>query len=106
MSTIRASGAMLRMTPFMIPTKGSLKPKSVVRVIIIAMRRVYLDSNATTGVRPEVLTAMMSAFTEHIGNASSIHWFGQQAKTMIDDARQHVAKLINAEVSEIVFLSG
>ncbi len=48
----------------------------------------------------------MTAFTEHFGNASSIHWFGQQAKAMIDDARQHVARLINAEVTEIVFLSG
>src|SRR5262245_34888313 len=70
------------------------------------MRRVYLDSNATTPMRPEVLAAMAPVFTENFGNASSIHWFGQQAKAMIDDARQHVARLINAEVSEIVFLSG
>src|SRR5437764_8129685 len=70
------------------------------------MRRVYLDSNATTPMRPEVLAAMTPVFTEHFGNASSIHWFGQQAKAMIDDARQDVAKLINAEASEIVFLSG
>jgi cysteine desulfurase len=67
---------------------------------------VYLDSNATTPMRPEVLAAMGPVFTEDFGNASSIHWFGQQAKAMIDDARQHVARLINAEVSEIVFLSG
>src|SRR5215471_18343091 len=70
------------------------------------MRRVYLDSNATTPMRPQVVAAMMPVFTEHFGNASSIHWFGQEAKTMIDDARQQVARLINAEVSEIVFLSG
>jgi cysteine desulfurase len=57
-------------------------------------------------MRPEVLAAMSPVFTENFGNASSIHWFGQQAKAMIDDARQHVARLINAEVSEIVFLSG
>ncbi len=57
-------------------------------------------------MRPEVVSAMMPVFTEHFGNASSIHWFGQQAKTMIDDARSKVAKLINAETSEIVFLSG
>ena len=49
---------------------------------------------------------MMPVFTEHFGNASSIHWFGQQAKALMDDARQHVAKLVNAEVSEIVFVSG
>ena len=57
-------------------------------------------------MRPEVLAAMAPVFTENFGNASSIHWFGQQAKSMIDDARQHVARLINADVSEIVFLSG
>src|SRR5688572_4942438 len=57
-------------------------------------------------MRPEVVTAMMPVFTEHFGNASSIHWFGQHAKSLIDDARRHVAKLINAETSEIVFLSG
>jgi cysteine desulfurase len=70
------------------------------------MKRVYLDSNATTPMRPEVVAAMMPVFTEHFGNASSIHWFGQHAKSLIDDARAHVAKLINAETSEIVFLSG
>ncbi len=70
------------------------------------MKRVYLDSNATTPMRPEVVAAMMPVFTEHFGNASSIHWFGQHAKALIDDARVHVAKLINAETSEIVFVSG
>jgi cysteine desulfurase len=57
-------------------------------------------------MRPEVVAAMMPVFSEHFGNASSIHWFGQHAKSLIDDARQHVAKLIHAETSEIVFLSG
>src|SRR5262245_34704784 len=70
------------------------------------MPRIYLDSNATTPVRPEVLAAMTSALTGQFGNASSIHWFGQQAKTLMDDARQQVARLINAESSEVVFLSG
>src|SRR5438874_5237616 len=97
---------MPRITPFMIPTKGSPRPKSVVSVIMFGMRRVYLDSNATTPMRPEVVAAMMLVFTEHFGNASSIHWFGQHAKSLIDDARQQVAKLINANTSEIVFLSG
>ena len=70
------------------------------------MQRVYLDSNATTPMRPEVLAAMIPVFTEHFGNASSIHWFGQNAKALIDDARQQVARLIGAETSEIVFVSG
>jgi cysteine desulfurase len=57
-------------------------------------------------MRPEVVAAMMPVFSEHFGNASSIHWFGQHAKSLIDNARQQVAKLINAETSETVFLSG
>jgi len=57
-------------------------------------------------MRPEVVAAMIPVFTENFGNASSIHWFGQHAKALIDDARKHVAKLIGAETSEIVFVSG
>src|SRR5262245_29075724 len=52
------------------------------------MQRVYLDSNATTPMRPEVLAAMTPVLTEHFGNASSIHWYGQHAKSLIDDARK------------------
>src|SRR5262245_59391514 len=70
------------------------------------MRRVYLDSNATTSMRPEVLAAMMPVFAEDFGNPSSIHWFGQQAKALVDGARAQLARLIRAEVSEIVFVSG
>src|SRR6185295_2067 len=70
------------------------------------MKRVYLDSNATTPMRPEVAAAMIPVFTEDYGNPSSIHWFGQQAKSLLDDARQQVARLIGAEPSEIVFVSG
>jgi cysteine desulfurase len=70
------------------------------------MTRIYLDSNATTPMRPEVVAAMMPVFTENFGNASSIHWFGQQAKALMDDARHQVARLINADISEIVFVSG
>jgi cysteine desulfurase len=70
------------------------------------MRRVYLDSNATTPMRPEVAAAMIPVFAEDYGNPSSIHWFGQQAKSLVDDARQHVARLVHAEPSEIVFVSG
>jgi cysteine desulfurase len=70
------------------------------------MRRVYLDSNATTPMRPEVAAAMLPVFGQDYGNPSSIHWFGQQAKSLVDDARQQVARLIHAEPSEIVFVSG
>jgi cysteine desulfurase len=57
-------------------------------------------------MRPEVVSAMLPVYTEDYGNPSSIHWFGQHAKALMDEARAHVARLINAETSEIVFLSG
>jgi cysteine desulfurase len=57
-------------------------------------------------MRPEVSAAMIPIFSDDFGNPSSIHWFGQQAKTLLDEARQQVARLIHAEPSEIVFVSG
>jgi cysteine desulfurase len=70
------------------------------------MQRIYLDSNATTPMRPEVMAAMLPIYTEDYGNPSSIHWFGQRAKALMDDARTQIARLINAETSEVVFVSG
>ena len=68
--------------------------------------RIYLDHNATTPVDPAVADAMMRALQDLFGNASSVHYYGQQAKAAIDDARSAVAALIGAEPSEIVFTSG
>ncbi len=70
------------------------------------MRRVYLDNNATTPVAPEVFEAMTPYLTGDFGNASSIHWYGQQAKAAVETAREAVAKLINARPNEIAFTSG
>ena len=70
------------------------------------MRRVYFDNNATTPLAPEVFEAMRPYLVEDFGNASSIHWYGQRAKAAVETAREHVAKLINARPSEIVFTSG
>jgi cysteine desulfurase len=57
-------------------------------------------------MRPEVLESMTPFFLENYGNASSIHWFGQHAKSALDTARQEVADLIGAQAGEIVFVSG
>src|SRR5439155_5366589 len=65
--------------------------------------RVYFDYNATTPLAPEVAAAVAKAAQDLFGNASSVHYFGQQAKAAVDEARSAVAALINADPSEIVF---
>src|SRR2546425_3272322 len=69
-------------------------------------RRVYLDHSATTPVDPRVVEAMMPYLTERFGNASSVHFFGQEARAAVDRARREVAALVGARPNEIVFLSG
>jgi len=68
--------------------------------------RVYFDYNATTPMAPEVVETFARVSRDVFGNPSSIHHFGQQAKATIDDARSAVASLLNADSSEIVFVSG
>lgn len=70
------------------------------------MAKTYLDYAATTPVDSRVLAAMVPYFTEHAGNASSIHGFGQEARTAVEQARAEVAGLVGARPSEIVFTSG
>lgn len=69
-------------------------------------RRIYLDNSATTPLDPAVVEAMMPYLTDKFGNPSSIHFFGQEAKSAIDKARHQVAALLNARPNEIVFTSG
>jgi len=68
--------------------------------------RVYLDHNATTPPSPAVVEAMTRALREVVGNASSVHAFGQQAKAALDTARDAVAELVGGQPSEIVFTAG
>ncbi len=68
--------------------------------------RIYFDHNATTPVDPSVADAMMRVLREDYGNASSVHRLGQQAKSILDEARTAVCTLIGAEPSELVFTSG
>jgi cysteine desulfurase len=70
------------------------------------MRRVYFDNNATTPVLREVLQAMQPYFSEHFGNASSIHHHGQETRAAVERARESVASLLGCRSSEIVLTSG
>lgn len=70
------------------------------------LRRVYLDNSATTPIDPRVVEAMLPYLTEKFGNASSIHFFGQEARAAVDKARHQAAELMNARPNEVVFTSG
>ncbi len=70
-------------------------------------RVVYLDHIATTPVAEEVLQAMLPYFREHFGNPTSLHSFGQVAKKAINEAREKLATLTNANSpEEFIFTSG
>ena len=70
------------------------------------MRRVYCDANATTPLLPEVMEAMRPYWTEHFGNASSIHLEGQRARKAVDAARETLARFFQCREAEVVFNSG
>lgn len=67
---------------------------------------IYLDSNATSRPDDAVVRAMLDALAQGWHNPSSMHRAGQAAKAKVELARAAVARLINAEPSEIVFTSG
>ncbi len=69
------------------------------------MKRIYMDNNATTAVRPEVLEAMLPFYREQFGNPSSVHWAGRAVSGAVEKAREQVARLINCSAAEIVFIS-
>lgn len=67
---------------------------------------IYLDSNATTQVHPQVVEAMLPFYTEFYYNPSSGHKGGKLVKEALQVARQQLAQLIGAEADEMVFTSG
>lgn len=66
---------------------------------------VYLDHAATTPMRPEAIAAYTEAMGV-VGNPSSIHSQGQQARRMLEEARETVAATLGADPIEVVFTSG
>jgi len=69
------------------------------------VKKIYMDNNATTPVKPEVLEAMLPFFREQFGNPSSVHWAGRMVSGAVETAREQVADLINCSPAEIVFVS-
>ncbi len=68
---------------------------------------IYLDYSSTTPVDPRVAEKMIPYITEHFGNpASRSHSFGWTAEEAVEEARDEVAKLVNADPREIVWTSG
>lgn len=70
------------------------------------MNRIYLDYAATTPTHPDVVQAMLPYFTDVFGNPSTPYAYGQEARKAVEEARNKVASLINAQSEEIVFTSG
>lgn len=70
------------------------------------MERIYLDHAATTPMHPEVLHEVMNAMQDNFGNPSSIHYYGREARKVLNEARKQLAHSISAKESEIIFTSG
>lgn len=68
--------------------------------------KVYFDNAATTPIHPEVVKVMADMMLHNYGNPSSIHSQGREVKTLVEDARRTVAKLMGCTPGEICFTSG
>ena len=67
---------------------------------------IYLDANSTTPVLPEVWEAMRPYLTEHFGNPASAHAVGRKARQALEEARERIATLLDADPDEVIFTSG
>ena len=70
------------------------------------MSSIYLDNNATTPVLPEVLQCMTDAWATAFANPGSQHSYGREARRVLEDSRESMAEILNADASEVIFTSG
>lgn len=68
--------------------------------------RIYLDNAATTPLDNDVIESMYEVMKEHFGNPSSTHAHGRKVKSIIEECRGKISKLLNCKPSEIFFTSG
>lgn len=66
---------------------------------------IYLDYNATAPIRPSVIEAMTTAM-QQVGNPSSVHAAGRQARKLVEEARSKVAALVGVRARDVTFCSG
>lgn len=69
------------------------------------MQPIYLDNNATTPLKPEVIDAMTDAL-QMFGNPSSTHHYGRLARQSVDEARRAVADLVGVRSEQVIFTAG
>ena len=70
------------------------------------MTRVYLDHNATTPLRPEARALLLDRLDRLVGNPSSVHHAGREARAWLDEARERAAAALGVHEDEIVFTGG
>ena len=75
------------------------------------MDPIYLDHNAATPTRPEVVEAMARCYAEVFANPASQHRPGQQARRVLEDARERIAQLLDVDLApprrdRLIFTSG
>lgn len=81
--------------------------EDLIKKVINPENPIYMDYQATTPLDPRVLDTMISTMTSEFGNAhSTTHSYGWKAKDLVEEARENVAKVINADPKEIFFTSG
>ena len=68
--------------------------------------QVYADNAATTKLSRAAMEAMLSASDHYYGNPSSLHSIGQEAKEVLEDCRERIAKILGCEAREVYFTSG
>ncbi|MDO9421506.1 MAG: IscS subfamily cysteine desulfurase [Herminiimonas sp.] len=81
--------------------------KSLIDTIKAPHFPIYMDYSATTPIDPRVADKMIPYLREQFGNpASRSHMYGWTAEKAVEDAREQVAKLVNADTREIIWTSG